>query len=259
MKMGLSDKVIVVTGAASGIGLAVARQAVEEGAGALVLTDRDSLGCERAAASLKGATDLVCIVADLADVAAPSLIASAAKARFGRIDGLVNSAGLTTRASLVTGTPAIWDELFAVNARACFFLMQEAIADMRARASPGTIVNILSVNAQCGRPELAIYAGTKGALATLTRNAAHAHMADRIRVNGINLGWVATESEQRMQTDVLGRGSDWLSEESAKLPLGRLVAAEEAARLAVFLLGEASVPMSGSIVDFEQKVAGAVG
>jgi NAD(P)-dependent dehydrogenase (short-subunit alcohol dehydrogenase family) len=259
MKMGLRDKVIVITGAASGIGLAIARLAAEEGAGGLLLTDRDAPGLQRAAKELETKVDLACAAADLADASAPAAIATAAKARFGRIDGLVNAAGLTTRGSFVSGTEAIWDELFSVNARASFFLMQEAIKDVRARGSAGSIVNILSMNAHCGRPELAIYAGTKGALATLTRNAANAHMAERIRVNGINLGWVATESERRMQAEVLGRGPGWESEEAARLPLGRLVKAEEAARLAVFLLGEASVPMSGAVIDFEQQVAGAIG
>jgi NAD(P)-dependent dehydrogenase (short-subunit alcohol dehydrogenase family) len=136
--------------------------------------------------------------------------------------------------------------------------MQAAIGDMRRRGAAGSIVNILSMNAHCGIPDLAVYAGTKGALATLTRNAAHAHMADRIRVNGINLGWVATESEARMQAEVLGHGPGWETAAAAGLPLKRLVTAEECARLAVFLLGAASVPMSGAVVDFEQKVAGAI-
>jgi len=256
--MGLSDKVIVVTGAASGIGRAIARLAVDEGATALVLTDRDGPGCDATAAELRGAAKVVTVTADLSDLAAPGAITAAAIARFGRIDGLVNAAGLTTRGSVLTGSPATWDQLFSVNARAGFFLMQAAIADMRARGAAGSIVNILSMNAHCGIPELAIYAGTKGAMATLTRNAAHAHMADRIRVNGVNLGWVATEAEDRMQSEVLGRGPNWRAEAEAALPLGRLVTAEQTARLAVFLLGDASVPMSGALVDFEQKVAGAI-
>lgn len=259
MNMGLGGKVIVVTGAANGIGEAIARLAAAEGAGALLLTDRDADGLERVAASLTGADAIACHVADLADAAAPAAIAAAMAARFGRIDGLVNAAGLTTRGSVETGTREVWDRLFAVNARAGFFLMQAAIADMRERGAGGTIVNIGSMNAHCGIAELAIYAGTKGAIATLTRNAAHAHMRDRIRVNAINLGWVATPGEQTMQTDVLGRGAGWLVEAAASLPLGRLVMAEECARLAVFLLGDASIPMSGAVIDFDQKVAGAIG
>jgi NAD(P)-dependent dehydrogenase (short-subunit alcohol dehydrogenase family) len=255
MRMGLDDKVVIVTGAASGIGAAIARLLAAEGVGGLVLVDRNGDGARQVTAGL--ATETEVVVADLADSAAPAAVAAATKARFGRIDGLVNSAGLTTRGSVATGTPDVWDSLYAINTRAAFFLMQVAIGDMTGRRAPGAIVNILSMNGHCGSPDLAIYASTKAALATLGRNAAHAHMADRIRVNGINLGWVATEAEHRMQAEELGHGPDWLASVEASMPLGRLVTAEECARLAVFLLGDASVPMSGAIIDFEQKVLGA--
>lgn len=254
MDLGLGRQVVIVTGAASGIGTAIARALAAEGVGGLMLTDRDGAGLERVASGLAGEAGTV--VADLGEVEGPAAVAAAAVARFGRIDGLVNAAGLTTRGSFVTGTAAVWDQLFAVNARAGFLLMQAAMADMRARGAAGAIVNILSMNAHCGIPELAIYAGSKGAMITLTRNAAHAHMADRIRVNGINLGWVATETEDRVQTALLG--PDWEAQVAATQPLGRLVTAEECARLAVFLLSDASVPMSGAVIDFEQKVAGAI-
>lgn len=191
--MGLGDKVIVITGAASGIGLAIAREAVAEGVGALVLTDRGGPGCNSTAAMLAGDTQT-----------------------------------------------------------------HTVIADLRARDAAGSIVNILSMNAHCGIPDLAIYAATKGAMATLTRNAANAHIADLFRVNGINLGWVATASEHHMQSPVLGCGPDWMAQEAARLPSGRLVSEQDSARLAVFLPGDASVPMSGAIIDFEQKVAGAI-
>ncbi|MES2145724.1 MAG: oxidoreductase, partial [Pseudomonadota bacterium] len=204
MKMGLADKVILVTGAAGGIGRAIARMAAREGVGALMLTDRNGPGCEALAAELAGSTDAATVTADLADTATTATIAQATLTRFGRIDGLVNAGGITTRGSFLTGTPADWDQLFAVNARAGFFLMQAAIGDMRTRRAAGSVVNILSMNAHCGLPELAMYAATKGAMQTLTRNAAHAHMADRIRVNGINLGWVASDAEDHMQAVVLG-------------------------------------------------------
>ena len=253
MLIGLTGKVIIVTGAASGIGAAIARQAAASGANALVLTDRDRPGLEQIAAELGAGM----VTADLLDIAAPQAIATAALARFGRIDGLVNAAGDTSRAAFTDGTLSLWDQLFTVNARAPFFLMQAAIADMLKRKSPGAIVNIQSVNAHCGLPELAIYAASKAALSTLTKNAAHAHMADLIRVNGINLGWVATETEDRLQRQALG--PDWLATASATMPLGRLVAAEEVARLVVYLLSEASIPQSGTVIDLEQKVTGAPG
>lgn len=252
MKFGLAGKAVIVTGAASGIGAAIARMLVEEGADSLILTDRDGPGLARIAAELSA----VSVEADLMDPAAPAAIARAAQDAFGRIDGLVNAAGLTTRGSFETGTIETWETLFSVNARAGFFLMQAAIADMRLRGAAGTIVNILSMNAYCGIPELAVYSATKGAMVTLTKNAAHAHMTDRIRVNGINLGWVATEAEQALQAARHGAG--WLEVQAAAQPLGRLVTAEECARLAVFLLSDASVPMSGAVIDLEQKVAGAI-
>lgn len=251
MRAGLDGQVIVVTGAARGIGAAIAAEAAASGAEALVLVDRDPM---------PGV--LPCpvehVTADLALPEGPEAVIDAALDRFGRIDGLVNAAGLTDRASFVEGASvALWNRLFSVNARAPFFLMSGAIADMRRRGAPGAIVNIQSMNAHCGAPDLAIYAATKGALQTLTKNAAHAHMADRIRVNGINLGWVATESERHMHAVTLGKGPGWLTEQAVRQPLGRFVTEAECARLAVFLLSPVSAPMSGASIDLEQKVTGA--
>ncbi len=125
MKLGLESKAVIVTGAASGIGAAIARLLAEEGAGALVLVDRDGDGAQRVADDL--AVEVAVVAADLIEAATPARVASAALSRFGRIDGLVNAAGLTTRGSFVTGTVEVWDQLFAVNARAAFFLMQAVI------------------------------------------------------------------------------------------------------------------------------------
>ena len=254
MDMGLQGKVIVITGAASGIGRACAQLARDEGADHLVLTDRNAPGLSTVATQLSAHP----IRADLSSVDGARAVIDQTLARFGRIDGLINAAGLTTRGSVATGDVAVWDQLFAVNARAPFVLMQGVVADLLARRAPGSIVNILSMNAHCGAPDLAIYAATKGAMTTLTRNAAHAHMADRIRVNAVNLGWVATEAEDHMQSVTLGHGPGWQAEAAARLPLGRMVTALESARLAIYLLGEASVPTSGSVVDLEQYVAGAI-
>jgi NAD(P)-dependent dehydrogenase (short-subunit alcohol dehydrogenase family) len=257
MIVGLTGKVALVTGAASGIGAAVARLAATADPAGLMLTDRDAPGLDRIARDLAATGAPVATVpADLADLTAPHSIIAATISRFGRIDALVNCAGLTTRAALTDATHAVWDNLFAVNARAPFFLMQGAVRDMLARRAPGSIVNILSVNAHVGIPELSVYAGTKGALQTLTKNAANAYLADRIRVNGINLGWVATEAEDHMQSVTLGKGPGWQAEAAARLPLGRLVTADEATRLALYLLSDASIPLTGSAIDLEQHVYG---
>ncbi len=252
MQVSLAGRIVVITGAASGVGAAIARAAQGAGAAGLLLADRDGAGLAAVAADLGAAAH----VADLADPAAPGAITAAAIARFGRIDALVNAAAITTRAGFADATVQDWDALFAVNARAPFFLMQGAIRDMLARGAPGSIVNILSINAHCGLPELAIYSASKGALLTLTRNAANAHLAQRIRVNGINLGWTDTPSERVMQAETLGKGPGWLDEVAATMPLGRLLTAEEAARHALWLLSDASAPMTGVAVDLDQSVLG---
>jgi NAD(P)-dependent dehydrogenase (short-subunit alcohol dehydrogenase family) len=255
MDVSLDGMVVLVTGGSQGLGEAIARLAASSGVEGLILTGRDE-GRGQAAAESLGVPSIF-VAADLADAAAPARVAGAALNRFGRIDGLVNAAGLTDRGSMLTGDAALWDRLFAVNARAPFLLMQAAIRSMGARGAAGSIVNILSVNAYCGTPELAVYAATKGALATLTKNAANAHLADRIRVNGIMMGWTDTAGEQRMQAETLGKGADWARAVAAGLPLKRLLSVDEVARLAVFLLSPASGLMTGALIDMEQKVVGA--
>ena len=105
---------------------------------------------------------------DVADVDAAQATVSRTGERFGRVDGLVNAAGLTSRGTLVDTTPATFDEHVAINLRAPFFIMQAAIPDMLARHSPGTIVNIISMSAHGGQPYLAPHVATKAGLAGLT-------------------------------------------------------------------------------------------
>jgi NAD(P)-dependent dehydrogenase (short-subunit alcohol dehydrogenase family) len=250
MKVRLDGMVVLVTGAARGIGAAIAQAAGAAGAEALALTDRDPVSIDVDCPS-------EAITADLAEAASASRILDAALARFGRIDALVNAAGLTTRGGFDDATPDLWNALFAVNARAPFFLMAGAVADMKARGTGGAIVNIQSMNAHCGAPDLSVYSATKGALRTLTRNAANAHLADRIRVNGINLGWVDTETERHLHEVALGKGRGWLDAAARRQPLGRLVSEEDCARHAVWMLSPASAPMTGVSVDLEQSVVGA--
>ncbi|WP_306145802.1 oxidoreductase [Roseibium sp. MMSF_3412] len=257
MTQTLENMTLVVTGAASGIGRAIAVEAARRGARKLVATDIDNDGLAALSAILPDRTELICVTANLANPEAAAMIAERARTGFGGIDGLVNAAGITTRAGFLDGTPQTFDDVFAINTRAPFLLMQQAIRDMRSRAQSGTIVNIQSMNAHCGAPDLAIYSASKGALQTLTKNAANAHIADGIRVNGINLGWVLTEAEHNMQANVLGGGEDWAERVAPTRPLGRLLNAEETANLALYLLSPASAPMTGVNLDFEQSVVGA--
>jgi len=254
----LDGKVGLVTGSTQGVGAAIAEAAARSGLGGILLTGRDSERGAAVAARIRAlGPDTHFIPADLAAPDAPARIVAECLDRFGRIDLLVNAAGLTDRASFTDADFDVWARLFDVNARAPFFMMQAAIKAMKLQGNGGAIVNILSMNAHCGTQELAVYSATKGALATLTRNAANAHRADRIKVNGINMGWVATDGEKLMQAKVLGRGPGWIAETESALPFGRMVSVEEVANLAVFLLSDASGPMTGALVDQEQWVVGA--
>lgn len=264
MQVSLDDRIILVTGGAQGIGQSCARLAARSGAAGIMLTDRsDCRESERLVREAGDAfgTEAASVEADLRDKDAPLHIVEACLARFGRVDSLVNAAGLTDRGSLAAATPALWDLLFTVNAKAPSFLMQHCIADMTGRPpggrpGGGTIVNILSMNIHCGADDLAIYSASKAALALITRNAAQAHRFDRIRINGINVGWADTPAERTLHVEVLGKSESWLSGQAALQPFGRLLAPEDVARLAIFLLSDASLPMTGALIDQEQWVIG---
>lgn len=253
----MRGRTVLVTGASQGVGLAIAAGAAAEGAEAVVIVGRDKAKAPAAVAAVERAgAPCAFVQADLERPDAPDLIFDFAISRFGRLDALVNSAAATDRGGLVDADLALWERLFAVNVRAPFFLMQRLVNHLRERGAPGSIVNILSVHAHGGSPELAVYASTKSALAGLTRNTANAHRFDRIRVNGIALGWVDTPAERQMQAVTLGLGEKWLEEAAATQPFGRLLKPEDVARLALFLLGDASEPMTGAIVDQAQSVIG---
>ena len=257
MEVRLDGKVALVTGSTQGIGRAIAEILSKSGIRGLVITGRDvRRGSEAAKEFNAHGVDTLFVPADLADAETPERLVQACLDRFGRIDALANAAGLTDRASFLDATLDDWATLFDVNARAPFFLMQHAIKAMIAQGEGGAILNILSINAHCGAPELAVYSATKGALATLTKNAANTHRFDRIRVNGINMGWADTPAERIMQSETMGLGPEWLEKANAEQPFGRLLTPHDVASLAVFLLSDAAGPMTGAVIDQEQRIIG---
>jgi NAD(P)-dependent dehydrogenase (short-subunit alcohol dehydrogenase family) len=252
----LDGKVVVVTGSTQGLGAAIARRAAALGAAGIVVCGRDAARGEAVRADLP--TDAIFVRADLAEPGAAAAIVGACDERFGRLDGLVNAAGLSSRGTLDDTTVELWDRLFAVNARAPFLLMQHAARVMRRERRGGSIVNIITMASHVGEPVLTGYAASKGALAVLTRNAGHQLQPDRIRVNGLNIGWTATEGEHGVQTQT-GRPDDWLAEADASRPFGRLLRPGDIAPMVTYLLSEAAGMVTGSVIDFDQTVHGAHG
>jgi len=253
----LSGKVIVVTGGTQGLGEAIARHLVERDAEGLVICGRNRANGEQVAGDLEAAgCPTVYVPADLSQEVDCREVVRACDARFGRVDGLVNVAGDTTRGTLEDTTVALWDYLFALNARAPFILMQEAVRVMKREKIGGSIVNIITMSCYCGEPYLTPYCASKGALATLTKNVANALRFDRIRVNGVNIGWMATPHEHAVQK-ALGQPDDWLERVEPKFPFGRLLRPEDPVELVAYLLSDAAKMMTGSLIDFDQTVIGA--
>ena len=253
----LAGRVVLVTGSSQGVGEAIARAAAEAGAGGVCITGRNAARAEAVAASLRSTgTRAHAVVADLADPDACRRIAAEAEAALGPVDALVNAAGLTDRGRIDDTPVELWDRLFAVNARAPFILTQEVVRRLKAARRPGAIVNIITMSSHGGQPFLTAYSASKGDLATLTKNTAHALRRDRIRVNGINLGWTDTPGEHAIQARD-GRPPDWLERAGPGQPFGRLIHPRDVAGLAVYLLSDAALMMTGALIDFDQNVMGA--
>lgn len=253
-----AGKIAIVTGGTQGLGAAIARLFAERGAEGLVICGRNAEKGEAVAADIAASTSCRVVFrhADLSSVEDCRAVVAACEEAFGRVDALVNAAAITDRGTLIDTPPELFDRMMAVNLRAPFFLMQEAVKLMRRQNIAGAIVNIGSMSALAGQPFLAAYCASKGALATLTGNAAYALLRNRIRVNQLNLGWMASEGEDRIQREFHGASADWLAEAAAAQPFGRLVDPAEAARAVAFLASAESGLMTGAIVNFDQSVWG---
>ena len=256
----LAGKAVLVSGGTQGLGLRRGRGGAASGCRRGRDRPAASTSARRQRTGLgRGATGrrvhfVPCDVADLVQVR--HAVAETVRL-LGRVDCLVNAAGLTSRGTLLDTTPELFDEHMAVNTRGPFFLMQGVVRDLLRRGAPGTIVNIITMSSHGGQPYLAPYATSKAALAGLTRNAAHAHRWDRIRVNGLNIGWTDTDGEDAVQRHFHDAGDDWREQAAESLPMGRLGQVDEIAAMVVFLLSERSGVVTGSVIDWDQTVPGA--
>jgi NAD(P)-dependent dehydrogenase (short-subunit alcohol dehydrogenase family) len=223
-----------------------------------VLTGRRAAAGEAIADDLTaGGTPTEFVAADLGDLRALREVTERALTRFGRIDVLVNAGGSTHRGTVADTTADVWDMLFAVNVRAPFFLSQWAVEAMRAHGISGSIVNIISQASHVASADLIGYGASKGALVNLTRSLAVALAPERIRVNGLNIGWSNTPGEHAIQREFHGdTDGSWLAAAAAAQPFGRLIEIDEIARAVAFIASGESGLMTGSVIDFDQRVFG---
>jgi NAD(P)-dependent dehydrogenase (short-subunit alcohol dehydrogenase family) len=253
----LSGKAAIVTGGTQGLGAAVAHTLAQRGAAGIVICGRNAAKGQAQAEQLRGlGTQALYVQADLAKVDDCRRVVQQADATFGRVDVLVNAAAITDRGTILDTEPELFDAMFAVNVRAPFYLMQESIKVMRREQIEGCIVNIGSMSALAGQPFIAAYCTSKGALATLTRNTAYALLHNRIRVNALNIGWMASEGEDKTQREFHNADADWLQKAAAEQPNGRLVDPHEVARAVAFLCSAESGLMTGSVIEYDQSVWG---
>ncbi len=242
----VAGKVVIVTGGGGGIGGACAELLGKEGA-SVVVADR-AADWGRAVAERIVADGGVArfVQSDVAREEECVALVRETVAAHGRLDGLVNVAGIYPRASLTETTLEFWREIMATNLEGPFVLCRESIPHML-RAGGGSIVNIGSANGLGGLAELAAYSVSKGGLLTLTRNVAAAYVREGIRSNYVIPGWLLTETERRVR-GALGEDEATLLAQAARTPAGRFTEPDEVALTVLFLISDDSLPVNGQVI-----------
>ena len=247
--MRLENKVVIVTGSTTGIGKAIALACVAEGARVVIHGLEKELG-ESVVASI-GKDKSILHVEDLSAEGAPQRLVDVAVRTFGGLDAVVNNAAAVVSSNIHSTDLAFFRKVLEINTLAPFALIKAALPHLRERK--GSVLNIGSVNAWSGEPNLFAYSVSKGALVTLTRNLGDTlHREDGVRVNQINPGWVLTETETQRKRDH-GLAADWFTKvPKVYAPAGRIIWPKEIAAAAIYWLADECGPISGQVIDLEQ-------
>ncbi len=244
----LQDKIALVTGAGAGIGKAIALAMAAEGA-AVAAADI-SAGSARDTAEAIGGNRALAIAADCGDVAAIDAMVARTVAEFGRLDVIVNNAGVTRYADIMELTEADWDRIHRVNAKGVFFCLQAAARQMIAQKTGGRIINMASISGRgYAGASNAAYAASKGAVIALTKMAAQQLGRYNINVNAICPGVTRTElGERNAAARAAARGitvAELQAEQEAVIPIGRANTPDDIAAMAVFLASPGARNITG--------------
>jgi len=240
--MRLDGKVALISGGASGIGRATALLFARAGA-SVAIADRDLAGAQNVAASVvEEGGRAIAMRCDVTAAADCQRAVERTVFDLGRLDILVNCAGIIRRATILDTSEAEWDQVMAVNAKGTFLLSKEAIPMMG--GAGGVIVNVASGWGLVGGPKAAAYCASKGAVVQLTKAMALDHGQQRIRVNCICPGDTDT-AMLRAEAQQLGEPTESFLAEAASRPLGRVGTPEEIAQAALYLASDASSFVTG--------------
>jgi NAD(P)-dependent dehydrogenase (short-subunit alcohol dehydrogenase family) len=247
--MRLQNKVIIITGSTTGIGKAIAIRCVSEGARVVIHGLEEEWG--RSIVSELGKDNAALYIEDLCDENAPVRLVDFALNTFEKLDAVVNNAALVASSDIYSTNKPFLQKIIEINTIAPFLLIKAALPHLT--KENGCVLNIGSVNAYSGEPNLLAYSISKGALMTMTRNLGDVlYRENGVRVNQINPGWVLTEKEI-LRKQEHGLPENWYKKIPAVYaPAGRILLPAEIAAAAVYLLADESGPVSGQVVDLEQ-------
>ena len=249
--MTLKNKVVIVTGATSGIGLEIVKECLNLGAQVMLHSSPASIEKAKELVSKFG-KKTACVCADLSKFEDLENIVTQTVNTFGKVDSLVNNAGVFPRNDISDITEEKYEYIMNVNYKAPLFLCKSVVEVFLEKNIKGSIVNIGSINSYCGQDNLLIYSSSKGALMTMTRNMADYLGKYSIRINQLNVGWTHTEKEHQTQLSE-GNSEDWYKNiDKAFAPRGTILAPEEIAKHVAFWVSDYSIPVSGSIYEIEQ-------
>lgn len=250
-----SETRVLVTGGAQGLGLAVAERLVQDGCRHLVIVGRNATKGERAVKHLRkmGCKKVYFHSVELGEPNAGKEIVDFAVEQLGHLNAIANCAADTARAEVGEVTAEGFDRQMAVNARTPMLAAQALAAHCKEKNIRGSIVNVGSINWYCGRTDLAPYSASKSALVCITRNLANAYRPT-LRINCVNIGWMDTPTENKIQIEYNGLSENWLEEAEKEQPFGSLIKPFQVAHQISLFLAPISGVVTGTIMEWDQNV-----